>query len=140
MSEPTLVNVTVTFERGTIPGFTYSHGAAEGVMFGGSLNAHATLSGNAQGPHNWAFIFQLAGTGVGDALVWDNPPIVWTSGVPPTLESGFVFPTPSANQVVVGVHNDNTGEFQEKFGFRFKVVSNGEHVESPDPEIILDPP
>lgn len=137
MSEPIMVNVTVTFQSGTTPGFTYSHGPAEGVEFSGTPSAHATLSG----PRNWAFIFELAGSGVGQTLVWDTPAIIWMSGMPPTMEPEFILPTPSANQVVFGVHNNNTTpNHKEHFGFRLKVIDHGEHVESPDPEIILDPP
>jgi hypothetical protein len=136
MSEPTPVNVTVNFASGTTPAFTYSAPSPPaGVVLSG---AKATLSANQTSSH-YAFIFQLAGSGLGQTLHWDTPSIIWTA-VPPTLESGFTLPTASGTQVVVGVHYDNTSGSPKTFGFRLKVIYDGQHVESPDPEIILDPP
>jgi hypothetical protein len=141
MPDPTLVHVTVTFEIGTgHDGFTYAPLPAEGVTFSGTPVAHATLSGSSEVPHNYAFIYTLDGPGVGDTLVWHTPPIVWETEQPPQLESGFTLPTPEANQVVVGVFNDNTSTQTETFGFRLKVIKDEQIHESPDPEIILDPP
>lgn len=137
MPEPTLITVTVTVTFTAPDHFTYTPSPADGVTFGGTPTAHASLSG----PNNWAFIYQLAGDGVGDTLIWDTNPFIWgESGPPPPVESGLTLPTPSANQIVLGVHNDNTSESAETFGFRLRLLHHEQQVESPDPEIILDPP
>ncbi len=147
MSDPILVNVTVYFELGMgSSGFTYIVPSTppDGVTFGGTPIAHASLSATTA-PNNWAFVYTLQGPGVGDTLVWDESPFVWTTEQPPHVQPGFTLPSPGANQKVFGVHNDNNSPEQEKFGFHLRVIlnpntPNAEAHESPDPEIVLDPP